>query len=225
MKKRDFKKKRWDSYNLNYALDHQKINPEEYFEFKEVLKLYNPKSEDSIIEIGCNTGEFCYLLKKKFNVNPLGVDINKDAIKIALDNYPDIDFQVKDIFEVEGKYDVIYMQHVIEHIKEPENALIKLKEILKPNGKIIISCPNNWAYSTKLICLIYKKEFFYDPSHVSEFDPVSLSDIIKKSGLKKIKITTKPLGIPFIYRFLPNLQYSLPAYLFGDIIFVLAQND
>ena len=37
-----------------------------------------------------------------------------------------MDFHVKDFLDLEGKYDVIYMQHVIEHLKVPEKALIKL---------------------------------------------------------------------------------------------------
>lgn len=222
--KDDIKKdKRWLSYNSNYAKDHEKKDPETHLEFMEVLKLHSPKNNDEILEIGCNTGEFCWLLKKKFKVDPFGIDINESAIKIAKEKYSEINFEVKDFFELKKCYDVIYMQHVIEHIKEPQKALIKIKELLKHQGIVIITCPNKWAYPSKLICKLNKTKFCYDPTHVSEFDPVSLSKIIEKEGFKLLKVTTKPLGIPFIPRISPLLQYSLPASYFGDFIFISAK--
>lgn len=219
------KKERWNSYNSQYAKDHEKKSPEVDWEFKKILKLYKPSSKDKILEIGCNTGEFCWLLKKKYGVNPEGVDINAAAISIATKKYPDIKFQVKDLFEVNDNYDVIYMQHVIEHLDEPEKALIKLKSLLNPGGKLIVTCPNNWAHITKLVCQIKRRKFCYDPTHVSEFNPLELSKIIRISGYNVLKIITMPLGIPFLYRISPSLHYSMPAYLFGDFIFILAERN
>ena len=217
------KNKKWTSYNLDYAKDHEKEDPENYWEFKEIFNLYKPCPKDKILEIGCNTGEFCWLLKEKYNTTPLGVDINSHAISIAREKYPDIKFQVKDLFELEGNYDVIYMQHVIEHLEEPKRALIKLKKHLTDKGKLIITCPNKWAYLLKLICWIQKTKFCYDPTHLIEFNPVSLSKIIKDSEYKPLKIVTKPLGVPYISRISPKLYYSIPSYLFGAYIFALVQ--
>lgn len=73
---------------------------------------------------------------------PKGIDINPEAIKITNEKYPQIDFQVKDFLDLEEKYDVIFMQNVIEHLKEPKNALVKLRDLLNSNGKLIIICPN-----------------------------------------------------------------------------------
>ena len=40
------------------------------------------------------------------------------------------------------KYDIIVLKGVLHHTKNPEKILKKLKNILKPNGIIIISEPN-----------------------------------------------------------------------------------
>ena len=82
------------------------------------------------------------MLKKRFDILPKGIDINPEAIKITNEKYPQIDFQVKDFLDLEEKYDVIFMQNVIEHLKEPKNALIKLRDLLNSNGNLIITCPN-----------------------------------------------------------------------------------
>jgi len=215
--------KQLKTYNLDYAKDHEKKDPENHLEFIEILKLYQPKADDKILEIGCNTGEFCWLLQKKFNVEPLGIDINENAIKIAREKYPEIHFEVKNFFEIEGDYDLIYLQHVIEHITDPGRAFNKLKGLLKDEGNLVVTCPNKWAYPTKLICKINRTRFCYDPTHVAEFDPLYLSKIIEKEGFKLLNVITKPLGIPFMCRICPELQYSIPAYYLGDFIFILAE--
>lgn len=214
----------WNAYNLDYAKDHEKKNPGDHWEFKAIFKLYKPKSADKILEIGCNTGEFCNLIKEKYNSEVYGIDINKDAINVAIDKYPNLNFEAMDLFDIKGKYDVIYMQHVIEHIEEPEKALIKLKrDNLNKNGKLIISCPNKWAYLLKLSLWLKGDKFCYDPTHFHEFSPLVLSKILKNSGYSKIKIFTKPLGLPFVFKFSSNLYYSFPAGVFGANIFLVSQ--
>lgn len=215
-------KKGVDNYNLEYAKDHEKDNPEFFGEFKEVLKLYSPFPKEKVLEIGCNTGEFCWLLEEKYKVVPTGIDINEKAIEIAKKKYPHINFYVKDLFDMSGKYDVIYLQHVIEHIKEPDKAFLKINHLLNPGGKLIITCPNNWAYVTKLICWIRNEKFCYDPTHIYEFNPQELSQLVTDAGFNKLKVKTRP-GFPFVQRISINLQYKIPMYLFGDVIYILAE--
>lgn len=211
-----------DGYNLDYAMDHQKESPEIFGEFKEVLKLYSPIRNEKVLEIGCNTGEFSWLLNKNYNISIDGIDINAHAIEIAKKKYPDINFRVMDFFDLEGEYDVIYMQHVIEHIENPEKALLKLKSLLKSGGKLILTCPNNWAYVSKSICWLMNKKFCYDPTHIHEFNPKELVSIVEEAGFNRLKLLTRP-GFPFVHRISTDLQYKMPMYLFGDVIFILAE--
>lgn len=213
------------SYDYDYAIDHKKEYPENHWEFEQILKLHTPSSNEKILEIGSNTGEFCYLLKKKFNVDPVGIDINSSAVSIAKHNYPDLTFYVEDLHNIEGNYDVIYMQHVIEHIKNPVNALEKLKNNLNEDGKVILSCPNKWAYPTKFYCWTQKERFCYDPTHYHEFSPRSLVKVVAESGYKPIKLLTKDLTIPLLYRISPKIYYSIPAYLFGAFIFLKIEKN
>jgi|GEM_PF-5473437 len=38
-------------------------------------------------DLGCGSGDFCYLLKSNFQVIPKGIDINKDKIETATRRY------------------------------------------------------------------------------------------------------------------------------------------
>ncbi len=210
-----------NSCEIDYAKDHEKESPEGYWEFRKILELFEPWPNCRLLEIGCNTGEFCYLLKNRYDANPIGIDINRDAISIAKTKYPNIEFEVRNLFELEGQYDAIYMQHVLEHLKYPRKAVVKLRSILVKAGKLIVSCPNGWAFPSKIIHAIQGKRFCYDPTHLYEYNPINLTKLLKTSGYQTYKTITSPLGIPYLSR--SSAIYSIPSFLFGDHIFCIAR--
>lgn len=53
-------------------------------------------------------------------------------------------------FEPKEKYDVILASHVLEHIDEPAALLSKMKNCIKPDGKIIIIVPNSESVHRRL---------------------------------------------------------------------------
>jgi amidase len=63
-----------------------------------------------------------------------GIDINKDAIQIARKRHKDIHFEDGDITTIKGKYDIITLIEVIEHIKDVNKLILLLKDSLKKDG-------------------------------------------------------------------------------------------
>jgi len=216
-------------YNFKYAKNHEKIKPEEELEFKYVLKLLKPEQGEKILEIGCNTGEFCYLLKK-LGVKVKGIDINKEAIRIAKRKYKSIKFEVKDIEKdnIKGLYDKIVMIQVIEHLSKPIEILKKIKKLLKPGGILVLSTINHWAL-IKFFCWLRGKKFSGDPTHLWNFNPLLLHSILKKSDLKINKIVTYYLYIPFLKRIWKNYTennfINKITLVFGLNIFAKLKNE
>ena len=73
--------------NQNYLISQDFINHVK-LHYNFIICLKNCKS---LIEIGCGTGELCYLIRKNFlNIdNILGVDISTHAIEFANNHYKD----------------------------------------------------------------------------------------------------------------------------------------
>ncbi len=64
----------------------------------------------SVLDVGCGFGEMAKFLQKRYKrVNYTGVDIVPEFIKVAKENYPQFQFEVRDYFENphEARFDVV----------------------------------------------------------------------------------------------------------------------
>lgn len=74
----------------------------------------------SIADVGCAEGEAAALLKQAFpNADVIGLDFSSAAIEVAKARYPDLRFEVADLNEFEGKFDVTFCSNVLEHFHDP----------------------------------------------------------------------------------------------------------
>lgn len=112
--------------------------------FKEV------NSNTSVLEIGCGEGG---------NLMPfvdmgctcMGIDLNKNQIKLAKgiyqehENHANVRFLDEDIYDTDlekvGKYDLVIMRDVIEHIHDQEKFFGFLKNFLNADGLVFIGFP------------------------------------------------------------------------------------
>ncbi len=105
-------------------------------------------------------------------------------------------------------YDVITLWHFFEHHKNPEQLIDKLRALLKPNGLLLIACPNTDSYDAA-----YYGQYWaaWDvPRHLWHFNPSSML----KLGLRHNLILMYHKRIPFdvFYISLLSEQYRNKRY-------------
>lgn len=111
------------------------------------------KKIDNILEIGCGIGTQTGLLAKYTEGygKVTAIDISTKSIAHArkhLENFKNVNFLVGDIvnmnLDFNGKFDVIILPDVIEHIPlEVHNKLFSiLRSLIKDNGFVLINIPN-----------------------------------------------------------------------------------
>jgi len=62
----------------------------------------------SLLDAGCGLGDlYALLTEKELNIDYTGIDIIPEFIKVAQKNFPETNFEIKDILEVEEKYDYV----------------------------------------------------------------------------------------------------------------------
>ncbi len=116
-------------------------------------------------------------------------------------------------------FDCIYVNHVLEHPKNPGGYLRMVSRIIKPGGVLFIACPNICSFSARLknflefIRLKKSRAKHYDTwQHLIYYSPLRLKRILQKQyGFKVMKYgncveinmkTGKPVrgAIPVAYK-------------------------
>lgn len=143
----------------------------------------------SILEIGCSSGYNLENIRKRFDkVKLVGVDIDEDSIEYGKTRGNDL--YAKDAFTLNEKFNVVFLNHVFEHINDPITFIIKLKELVKDGGIIAINVPNSYEWSKKNWLKLGFRGERPSHEHVNYFSEEGLENLIKKAGYTKYYIQT-----------------------------------
>ncbi len=145
----------------------------------------------TFLDFGCATGYFGKLVKKGKNCKVYGVEISAVDVKEArkvLDGVYSFDLDgaewPKEVYE--RQYDYLFYGDVLEHLKQPDEALKKSRALLKPGGKIFVSIPNIAHVSTRLELLQgnfeYESMGILDNTHLKYFTLEAFSRLANEAG-------------------------------------------
>lgn len=98
-----------------------------------------------VLEVGCGTGETAAAIAAAGAAEVLALDYSAEAIAScrARHSAPNLTFEVKDYRQVGRRFDIVVLQEVIEHLDEPETAIVQLMDLVEPQGgQLVLTCPN-----------------------------------------------------------------------------------
>jgi SAM-dependent methyltransferase len=129
-----------------------------------------------ILEIGCGTGHNVLMLKRFGEVD--AIEIDEAARELASERLgkPVGAAPLPELTGVEdGKYDLIAILDVLEHVEADEEALASMARKLKPGGRILVTVPAHpWMWSAHDVV----------NHHQRRYTKKSLQDVIARAGLK-----------------------------------------
>jgi 2-polyprenyl-3-methyl-5-hydroxy-6-metoxy-1,4-benzoquinol methylase len=170
--------------------NYKEKNDQYYAHTRHELLPYVPKSLRFALDIGCGRGNFGQLLKQYFNCEVWGIEPEPHAALEAskvLDHVFNTVFDKNTTLLASQKFDGIFFNDVLEHLAEPDEALLLAKKYLTPGGRIIASIPNIRFYPVMLSLLRYK-DFKYldagvmDKTHLRFFTEKSMVRMFEACG-------------------------------------------
>jgi len=147
--------------------------------------------EKKVLEIGCSSGYMTSYMKNVLNCRVYGVELDDNAARKAVEFCEKIIVSDVELIDFEEHFagivfDVIVMADVLEHLKDPQLLLTKVKPYLKEDGYILISIPNAAHGSLSLNALDgnwnYRQMGLMDETHLRFFDKDSFSRLLEASG-------------------------------------------
>ena len=164
---------------------------EKYDFFDRQLAERSPKR---ILDIGSGPGYFLKVGKDR-GWDVTGIEPGKPAYQFSTE---ELDLNVfNGLFSDKnykdfGKFDVIHMNNVLEHITDPQQFLMLAYEILKPEGLICVTVPNDYNSLQKIIVTYLKKDPWWvvPKDHVNYFNLTSLSALMEIAGFNTIYTTS-----------------------------------
>jgi 2-polyprenyl-3-methyl-5-hydroxy-6-metoxy-1,4-benzoquinol methylase len=146
----------------------------------------------SVLEVGCGDGYVIGQIKKKFNnCSCTGVDLSDKSIKLAkVLNTNDINFFNSDVSEIDGVFDIVFMNQVMEHVpnEQVNNVLLNTWDKVGPGGKLIITVPGKGKKLIKKHYRHYDTKMLEEIGVILKTDKYNVRSIFKPSILYKLII-------------------------------------
>ena len=193
-RKYNFKSENYDNYKLKEKFDspHKKA-------------IDRIKEGSYVLDIGCHSTKLAKILNDTKNCKITAIDKSEKLenssfiekyFSFDLDNgLPDLDY---------NKFDYILLLDVIEHLKNPEEFMTRLKQKTEknPNLKIITSTGNVGFLIIRLMLLFgsfnYGHRGILDKTHTRLFTFSSFRNLMVQAGFNIKRISGVPAPIPFV---------------------------
>lgn len=150
----------------------------------------------SMLDVGCGEGyALSYFREMGWDVR--GLDFSRAGIESKNPHCAEflVDGDVSSLLEDEQKagarYDVIWLQNVLEHVLDPVALMTFLRSLVKPGGALVVTVPNDFS-RLQLEALdrgLIDREFWVAlPDHLSYFSADSLHRVGAATGWSVIDI-------------------------------------
>lgn len=135
----------------------------------------------TVLDVGAGSGEFAFLMNE-LSKDVTGIEPNAGYAAYCCD---DLGLDVRtahlapDLFEA-GRFDLIRLNHVLEHLNDPVGYLAMIAEWLAPDGVLYVEVPNIEVY-----CREKSRGNMFHYGHIFNFNPWNLRAAGGLAGLEE----------------------------------------
>jgi 2-polyprenyl-3-methyl-5-hydroxy-6-metoxy-1,4-benzoquinol methylase len=180
-------------------------------------------SEKRVLDVGCSSG---YLARPLVGRGCVVVGVERDPV--AAESAREVceavyvgDVETMDLPFVDQAFDVVLCGDLLEHLRDPEAFLVRVRRLLTPGGRVVLSTPNvaNWAMRLSLLAgrWTYKDRGILDRTHARLFTRRTLVETLELAGYRIVELDyTVPVpyvGTPKVERVAHAVGHVRPQLL------------
>jgi 2-polyprenyl-3-methyl-5-hydroxy-6-metoxy-1,4-benzoquinol methylase len=180
-----------------------------------------------VLDVGCSTG---YLAERmqQHGATVIGLDMDERAAELARSFCEEVhvgDVETMELPFEPGTFDAVVCGDLIEHLRDPQGFITRVRPLLRPGGRLVLSTPNiaNWAMRLSLLFgrFRYTEWGLLDRTHTHFFTRKTLRECLEAAGYRLVAfdftVPVPVLSTPRVEALahgLGRLRPSLLAYQF-----------
>jgi SAM-dependent methyltransferase len=159
-----------------------------WLEARRIAKLVGARGR--ILDVGCGDGGLLAALRARGAYELAGLELDPGAAAFARGRgFPVHNGDLGDVDLPDGRFDLIRMGHVVEHFREPVQALRRAYALLRPGGILYGETPNVDCLDFRLFGRYWGALHF--PRHITLFDARTLRRALGDTGFTAIRLSSR----------------------------------
>jgi 2-polyprenyl-3-methyl-5-hydroxy-6-metoxy-1,4-benzoquinol methylase len=151
------------------------------FFYKILKREISKKGRTTLLDYGCGDGYWCLVFSRFLLCEVSGVDYNPlrlERCRKVMRNIKFIEADLNKSNEQLGKFDIVFCNQVIEHVKDDVSFLKGIRDHLKKDGTLILGTPNEGSFTHRFRNYFSKGE----TDHVHFYKEKGIRDKIEKAS-------------------------------------------
>jgi SAM-dependent methyltransferase len=141
----------------------------------------------TLVEIGPGFGTFSALARKGFD-RVIAVEPTPGLAAACRERGVEtVELGVEQAVGALPAADVVAGFEVIEHLHDPAGVVAACRDLLRPGGLLLLTCPNAQGFD---IATLGAASLAVDPEHLNLFSPGGLAGLVERSGLEVLEVAT-----------------------------------
>jgi len=152
------------------------------------LERWCPK-RGRLLELGASYGHSLALARER-GWDVVGVELSPTASEYARAHFGLSVFNcdLADVPLADGSFDAVIMWHVLEHVRNPKDQLMRLATLLKPGGVLGLRVPNIASFGARVAGEWWP--WMCPPAHLWFFSPTTLPRLLRDCGFDVKEVRT-----------------------------------
>jgi ubiquinone/menaquinone biosynthesis C-methylase UbiE len=168
--------------------------------------------DDTVLEIGCGTGELLAELNGKRKV---GIDFSENMIDGARTQFPEMDFRVMNALDIQmdETFDVVILSNLIGSLVDIQKALEEIHKVCHDRTRIIITYFNFvWEPTLRFAEMLGLKKKQPIQNWLSHKDIINLLYLAGFEVYRRNRNVLVPFKVPLLSWFLNDIVSKLPFF-------------